>query len=113
MSLQQPTLEELGLDAPATKPFGNAFDNYDSSKDEQPKTWVDAIKVDVPTKSGVAAVLSFLIPGLGQIFRGRIASGVLSVIAFSALYFIAFGFLPLALLVIPAHIVNIYLAYDS
>lgn len=69
MSTQQPSLEELGLDAPATKPFGNAFDNYDSSKDEQPKTWDGLHIAAVPEPSSL--MLMAAIGSIAVRFRHR------------------------------------------
>lgn len=113
MSSKQPSLADLGLDGPIDKPFGKAFDNYDSSK-EQSASWVDTVKLPPSVeKSGLAAVLSFVVPGLGQIYRGRILSGVLAVIFFGLLYSATLAFWPLALLAVPAHVVNIYSAFVS
>ena len=40
-----------------------------------PHTGMDIRNIGKTKKSGIAAVLSFIVPGLGQIYRGRIAIG--------------------------------------
>lgn len=59
-------------------------------------------KVQVPKNPGVAAVLSFLFPGLGQIYNGQILIGILLSILTVFLYFIVIGF-----------ILHMYLIYDA
>lgn len=114
MAKEQPSLEDLGLDGPVEKPFGRALDSYDSSVEKPAKTWVDLVTPDKPAeKNGVAAVLSFVIPGAGQVLRGRVISGFLSLLLISGLYGISLGF-PLAfLLAFPIHLMNVYLAYSA
>jgi hypothetical protein len=111
----QPSLEDLGLDSPAEKsPFGKAFDNYQPSADEFAKTWVDSVQMAKPApKSGVAAVLSFIIPGAGQVIRGRILAGFFSFFVIAGLYAISLGFFPALLLAIPLHLMNVYMAYSE
>ncbi len=60
-----------------------------------------------PPTPGVAAVLSVLIPGLGQVYAGRLGAG--------ALWFLATGFGYWATLVpgFLIHAVCIWSAYDS
>ena len=59
--------------------------------------------------SGLAVILSFLIPGLGQIYCGQIGKGVLMVI----LSFI-FGLLSFILIGIPFYIILwVYSMYDA
>jgi len=52
----------------------------------------------------VAAVLSFFLPGLGQIYNGQIGIGILMMILTIGLYFIVIGFF--------VHIGLIYDAYS-
>lgn len=63
---------------------------------------------------GVAAALSFVIPGLGQIYNGEIASGLTIGGVCSVLYFAGVvsspGFFAVS---IPIHIALIYIAFDS
>ena len=65
------------------------------------------VKEDVPVeKSGTAAVLSFLIPGLGQIFTGRFIA---------AIFWFILVPIGLTLFVVPGiifHAMNIKDAYD-
>ena len=60
-----------------------------------------------PPSPGVAAVLSVLIPGLGQVYAGRLAAG--------AIWFLATGFAYWAILVpgFLAHALCIWSAYAS
>jgi hypothetical protein len=115
LTTKKPTLADLGLDEPSEKsPFGNAFDNYDSSKEDQPKTWVDSVNLGKPAeKSGVAAVLSFIIPGAGQVLRGRIVSGFISLVLIGGLYGTTLAFFPAFLLAFPLHLLNVYMAYSE
>jgi TM2 domain-containing membrane protein YozV len=60
-----------------------------------------------PPSPGVAAVLSVLIPGLGQVYAGRVLAG--------ALWFLATGFAYWAILVpgFLVHALRIWSAYAS
>lgn len=60
----------------------------------------------VPQKNGTAAVLSFFIPGLGQIFTGRIGAALfwLILVPVGLLFFVLPG--------VVFHILNIKDAYD-
>ena len=56
---------------------------------------------------GVAAVLSFLIPGAGQIYRGKIGKGIIWLIS------VILGYLFLVVPGIVLHIICVVNAYDS
>jgi TM2 domain-containing membrane protein YozV len=67
----------------------------------------DRLIVERPPMPGVAAVLSVLIPGLGQVYAGRLAAG--------AVWFLATGFAYWAVL-LPGFLVHalcIWSAYQS
>jgi TM2 domain-containing membrane protein YozV len=60
-----------------------------------------------PAKDGAAAVMSFFIPGLGQMYHGRIGAGLLW------LFVVILGY---ALMVVPGlilHVICISLAYSE
>src|SRR5262245_27032569 len=59
----------------------------------------------VPTwNRGTAAVLSFIVPGLGQLYKGHIAAGLVLLFATIAGYF---------LLIVPGLILHIWGIYDA
>ena len=60
---------------------------------------------------GVAAVLSFFIPGLGQIYKGQIAAGLLWMLV-GALIFIGYAMFLIPIAIVP-HILCIHYAYSS
>ena len=75
---RRPTLSELGLDDDMPKnPLGRALDGYEAKPEEFESTWVDrAARPESPSfHPGLAAVLSFVIPGAGQIYRQRVLTG--------------------------------------
>ncbi|MGF1578509.1 MAG: DUF6677 family protein [Gemmataceae bacterium] len=45
------------------------------------------VKLSVPETSPLAAFLSYLVPGLGQMYQGRVAKGVLFLLSLYALFF--------------------------
>lgn len=59
--------------------------------------------------SGIAAVLSFLIPGLGQIYNGELMKGIMFVILA-----MVFGILSIILIGIPLYVILwVYAIYDA
>ncbi len=62
--------------------------------------------------SGIAAIASFFIPGLGQIYNGEIGKGILFII-FSFIFFILI-FIGIGLILLPLFwVYNIYDAYKT
>jgi TM2 domain-containing membrane protein YozV len=59
-------------------------------------------QIVIPKNPGVAAVLSFFFPGLGQIYNGQILIGIIMGIITLFLYLIVIGF-----------VVHLYLIYDA
>lgn len=80
--------------------------------DKEDDFWKDSpqpvyVKPESSGSAGVAALLSFIIPGAGQIYRGKIGKGILWLRLTIAGYF---------MLVVPGliiHLICIYNAYDS
>lgn len=65
-------------------------------KEEYARRLAEASQVSVPQKHGIPALMSFFVPGLGQIIKGQVGRGIL----------IFFGFLlGLCLLIVPGIIV--------
>jgi TM2 domain-containing membrane protein YozV len=62
--------------------------------------------------TGIAAVLSFLIPGLGQIYNGQIGKGILFIIVGVILFLTIFIFIGIILYPL-FWIFNIYDAYNT
>lgn len=58
---------------------------------------------------GLAAVLSFFLPGLGQLYKGQILKGLALMLITNILYFSVVG-IPLALIL---HLFAIYNAYNQ
>ena len=69
--------------------------------------YVDELELRRPPSPGIAAVLSVLIPGLGQVYSGRLAAGALWCVATYFFYWAILlpGFI--------AHALCIWSAYDS
>lgn len=57
--------------------------------------------------SGVAAVLSFLVPGLGQMCQGRVETGVCFLLACMALGGLTLAVWPLAVACVPVWLWNV------
>lgn len=103
------TLKQLGLDdAMPSDPLGRALDGYEAAASEYEPTWVQRpVEVDTrPFHPGLAAALSFIVPGAGQVYRLRLFSGIawLLVVAGGYLAAISSSFLLLLLLAISLHI---------
>lgn len=72
----------------------------------QPAPQVTYVKTDQPQwKPGIAALLSLLLPGAGQIYKGKLLTGLLWLIVVPAGYFLLI--LPGAIL----HVICIFTAY--
>ena len=70
---------------------------------QPPNTPLPRRPTEPPKNPGVAAVLSFFIPGLGQIYNGQIGMGILLLFLTAALYFTIFLGI----------ILHLYLIYDA
>jgi hypothetical protein len=125
LSDKKPTLADLGLDAPIGPPkLKKSWEEIANEVDDSP-----AIRCTCPhcgsvvpsaaTKcascqewiskppgkwSGIAAVMSFFIPGLGQLYKGEVAKSILFFIGMLVLWGITSVFWPFLLFVIIAWI---------
>lgn len=94
---KKPSLEDLGLDAPASPPpVKKSWQDIANEVDDQPAATATCpycgskmspnaskcsscqewIKKPQAGWNGIGAVLSFFVPGLGQLYRGNILSGI-------------------------------------
>lgn len=93
----------------------NCGQEIDEKAEICPKCGVRVKPLPVTTEkksSGLAAIASFLIPGLGQIYNGQIGKGIMFMIIgiiFALLMFVLIGFILLPLF----WIYNIYDAYKT
>jgi len=103
---KQPTLAELGLDdAVSPDPFGRALDGYVATPDEFEPSWVDRIdKRQEDFSPGVAAVLSFMVPGAGQVYRQRLLEGFAWLFIVAIAYVISFAWLPFIIVALILHL---------
>jgi TM2 domain-containing membrane protein YozV len=106
MSDKKPTLEDLGLDAPAPPPTAKkSWQQIADQIDDQPYRPTPAAAPE-PAKSwnGIAAVLSFLIPGLGQLYKGHVVSGLVLFVVTLLCYglFLLLGIVPHIIAIIDA-----------
>ena len=86
----KPTLSELGLDSPAPPPRSTkTWQDIANEVDDTPSDQSQQAANKQPAKwNGVAAVMSFLIPGLGQLYKGHVIAGI----AFFATTLLGYGF---------------------
>ena len=95
----------------ATKFCSNCGAEIDKEAEICPKC---GVRVKLPIRAeiksaGLAAVLSFVIPGLGQIYNGQIGWGILLVILASI-----FGLLSIVLIGLPFYLILwVYSIYDA
>lgn len=93
----------------------NCGNEIDDKAEICPKCGVRVMPVPVRTEkksSGLAAIASFFIPGLGQIYNGQIGKGIMFIIIgtiFALLMFVLIGFILYPLF----WIYNIYDAYST
>lgn len=90
MNKNRPNLADLGLDEPFQKsPLEGAFINY--VEPVAAKTWLDSVKLNEPAKfnSGIAAILSFVMPGAGQAYKLHIFSAFFWIASTIMLYIVA------------------------
>lgn len=103
---KKPTLAELGLDAPISPPKAKkSWEEIANEVDDQPtKHWPAKHKKQRPEWNGIAAVMSFLIPGLGQLYKGHVLSGLIIFVATLISYglFILLGIVPHIIAIIDA-----------
>lgn len=87
--------EEIKAEAKKCKHCGEFLDGHSPQHHAQPtKSW----------SPGTAAVLSFFVPGLGQVYKGDIAIG-LCLLVLTALGYMVF--------VIPGLLIHIYAVYTA
>ena len=110
-----------GYQERATKYCSNCAASIDARAEICPKCGVRVAPAPVnyaycpppKTKSeGLAAVLSFLIPGLGQMYNGEIGKGVMILLGCILLGFLSFLIVPIVILVV-VYIWNIYDAFKT
>lgn len=98
-----------------TKFCPNCGSEIDEKAEICPKCGVRVKPVPIRTEkksSGIAAIASFFIPGLGQIYNGQIGKGIMFIIIsiiFGLLMLVLIGFILLPLF----WIYNIYDAYST
>ncbi len=100
-------LNDLGLDSePPPDPFGKALWGYATPPEDFTPTYADHKPVSAASSfhPGIAAILSFMVPGAGQIYGLRIMSGIAWLVAVVICYLL---FLPLGLI---AHVLCIVAA---
>ncbi len=74
---EKPSLEDLGLDAPTVqKSDKKTWQDIANEVDENQPIRHGKTVSDKPKWNGIAAVLSFFIPGLGQLYKGHVFSGI-------------------------------------
>lgn len=99
MSDKKPTLADLGLDAPAPPPTTKkTWQQIADQVEEHPyrPTPASSAAPDSTSWNGIAAVMSFLIPGLGQLYKGHVVSGLFLFVVTLLCYglFIFLGIVP-------------------
>ena len=106
MNDNKPSLADLGLDAPAAPPSQKkSWQQIADQADDQPMRYLPPQQEKRPTEwNGIAAVLSFLIPGLGQLFKGHVLSGLALFAATLLCYglFILLGIVPHIIAIVDA-----------
>ena len=90
--------EAISIDAIKCKHCGEILDNDIRTARQQSSQIVMPTHIERKWNPGVAAVLSLIIPGAGQIYKGNIGSGIFWLIIVSIGYF---------LLVIPGLILHL------
>lgn len=109
---KRPTLADLGLDDDVRPdPLGRSLDGYEASPDEFEPSWIDRIdKRRLEVSPGVAAVLSFIVPGAGQVYRQRLAAGFTWLFVVAIAYAISLAFWPLILVAMALHLCCVAMA---
>lgn len=106
MTDKKPSLKDLGLDALAPLPNAKkTWQQIADQADDQPIKHFPPQQEKRPAEwNGIAAVLSFLIPGLGQLFKGHVLSGLALFAATLLCYglFILLGIVPHIIAIVDA-----------
>jgi len=78
LSDKKPTLADLGLDAPVSPPnVKKSWQQIADQVDDQPVASQSKTNTKPPSDwNGIAAVMSFFMPGLGQLYKGHLPSGL-------------------------------------